>query len=138
MNFSEAITSVTWDKQNLIRSEDGIINESEAKSFPSFVIQRALSYHAETVFYAAHLSGLMNKRNRMSNAMAYEFLLYALPKGKRFAKMVKSKNLEIIEVIMEMQKCSPRKAKDILKLLTQDQIDSLLKSKSEMISRSRK
>ena len=47
-------------------------------------------------------------------------------------------NLEIVEVIMEMQKCSPRKAKDILKLLTQDQIDSLLKSKSEMISRSRK
>lgn len=132
MEFSDAINSVTFNKNNLIRDENGDIIKLEEKGFPSFVIQKLLSYHIDTLFFVAYLNQLTTKKHGMTNGMAYEFLLHTLPKGKRFTKIPKTKPSEVIEIISEMQKCSYEKAKQIYSLLNKSQIEQLLTSKGNI------
>ena len=126
MNLSEALNSINFTKKNLIRNDDGSINEEEAKSFPSYIVLRSLSYHTDCVPYVAYLNQMMTKEHGMSNAMQYEFLLHTIPKGKRFAKWSKPKNEKALELIMEYNTVSYNVAKDYLRLLNEEQINELL------------
>ena len=138
MNLGEALNSINFTKKNLIRNDDGSINEQEAKSFPTYVVLRSLSYHTDCVPYVAFLNQLMTKEHNMTLAMQYEFLLYTIPKGKRFAKWVKPKTEEALELIMTYQSVSHDVAKGYLRLMTEAQIDELLTAKGGMAAKTKK
>lgn len=53
--------------------------------------------------------------------MQYEFLLTVLPKGKRFARLKKPEQVELIDFIMEHEKVSYEVAKGFIRLLTKEQ-----------------
>ena len=129
MNLGEALNSINFTKQNLIRNDDGSINHQEAKSFPGYVILRLLSYHVECVPYVGYLETLMTKEHAMTPAMQYEFLLYSIPKGKRFGKMTKPVSEKVLEIIMEISSVSYEVARGYLRVMTEDQINSLLNAK---------
>jgi hypothetical protein len=129
MNLGEALNSINFTKKNLIRNEDGTINEQEAKSFPSYVVLRSLSYHSDCVPYVAYLNQMMAKEHNMTNAMQYEFLLYTIPKGKRFSKWAKPKNEKALELLMEYNSISYDVAKGYLRLMTEEQINELLEAR---------
>ena len=129
MNLSEALNSINFTKKNLIRNEDGTINHQEAKSFPSYVVLRSLSYHVDCIPYVAYLNQLMLKEHNMTNAMQYEFLLHVIPKGKRFAKWAKPKTEIVIELLMEFDNISYDEAKGYIRLLTDEQINDIINAK---------
>lgn len=133
MNLSEALNSINFTKKNLIRNEDGSINTTEAKSFPSFVVLRSLSYHIDCVPWVAYLNSLMTAEHKMTNAMQYEFLLHTIPKGKRFAKWAKPETEEALNMLMETYKVNQSVAKGYLRLMTKDQIQDLLQARGGRI-----
>lgn len=126
MDLGEALNSINFTKKNLVRNEDGSINQQEAKSFPSYIVLRSLSYHADCIPYVAYLNQLMAKEHNMTPAMQYEFLLYTIPKGKRFSKWTKPKDEKVIELIMEYNNVAYNVAKGQLRLLSETQINEIL------------
>lgn len=138
MNLGEALNSINFTKVNLIRNPDGTINQHEAKSFPAYVVLRSLSYHTDCVPYVAFLNQLMTKEHNMSLAMQYEFLLYSIPKGKRFSKWTKPKTQEALDLIMKYNSVSHDVAKGYLRLMTETQIDELLNAKGGLATKTTK
>lgn len=129
MDLSAALNSINFTKQNLVRKQDGSINESEAKSFPSYIVLKSLSYHADCVPYVSYLAERLTKAHNMSNEMQYEFLLHTIPKGKRFAKWAKPKNEKAIELLMDIYHINHATAKGYLRLLSDKDIATLMNSR---------
>lgn len=114
MNPFDFVKTINTSKENLIEKEPD--NEKE---YNAYLINRALSYHRDTVFHANE----MNKSSVLPNKLQYEFYLYSVPKGNRFAKWEKkSQNDEIvIEYIMKEYNFSRKRAEESLSLLNSDQ-----------------
>lgn len=138
MNLGEALNSINFTKKNLVRNEDGSINNSEAKSFPSYIVLKSLSYHVDCVPYVAYLAERMTKAHNMSNEMQYEFLLHSIPKGKRFAKWAKPKNEKALELLMEYYNINHSTAKGYLRLMSEEAIDKLLNARGGIETKSKK
>lgn len=126
MELFDGLNSINMTKQNIIRDDEGQIIREEEKSFNSFMTQRLLSYHQDTIFLAAFINSLGTKYHKLSNGMVYEFLLHTVPKGKRYAKFPKTPKSEILSVLQNHYGYSVDKAKDILRILSEDDIKSIL------------
>ena len=86
------------------------------------MVNRALSYHYDTVIYANE----MNYRNKISNQMQNDFLFHVIRKRKRqFEKWFKPTHSDDIQVIKDTYCVSTEKAREILLLLNNDNINML-------------
>lgn len=89
------------------------------KKYPAFVINRLLSGNIDTVLFASEL----NERFTMDKDMQFKFLLYAVPKRKRYSPYLKKDNLENLEMIKSYYGYNSEKALDALRLLSKEQLD---------------
>lgn len=107
--------------------KDLIVDEQTEKDYLPFIINRALSYHFDCILYANE----MNIRSSMDKKMQNSFLINTIRSRKRpFAKWVKSEKSEDLECVKKYFNYSDEKAKDILRLLNDEQIQKL-KQKTE-------
>jgi hypothetical protein len=93
-------------------------------TYNQYVVNMAMSKHPETVLFAEDLAC----RTNLTNLQHFEYLYYSVPKGNRWAKWGKEEKLLNIEVIQATYKYSYEKAKSVLDLLTDEQIE-ILKTK---------
>ena len=114
MNLSEILNSINHNKENVLRSRD----EREEKSYAPFIINKSLSYFADTIFLSNHMNVIPNVDKRMH----YEYFLYAVRKRKRFSKWQKKQNDPKVSWIMEYYDISRRKAEEYMSILTDDQL----------------
>ena len=89
------------------------------KDYPPFIINRLLSGNIDTVLFANEL----NERYTMDKDMQYKFLLYSIPKKKRYSPYLKKQSLEDLDVVKEYYGYNTDKALETLKLLNKSQID---------------
>lgn len=122
IGLPEVLNSINLDKQNLLRG-----NPEAARAYPAFVVARSLSYHQPLI----PLLDQLNELRRLDNLSHYEFLLYTVPKAKRFAKWSKPEPVEDLEFIARMYECSTDKARQYLSLLNEDQITQIRESFDE-------
>ena len=88
---------------------------------------RSLSYHYDCIAYANE----MNRRHFIDKKLQNDFLLNTVRSRKRpFAKWVKSEKSEDIECIKLVYGLSDSKAREALRLLSDEQIQQL-KEKTE-------
>jgi Bacteriophage clamp loader A subunit len=120
MQLSDFLRAINQTKQDVIRESDS--PDAAAKVYSQFVIARSLSYFPETV----HLVNEINRYN-VDNLQHYDFMMNLIPKGKRFAKWVKPEKSDIIKKLVDLQKISYDKAKEIARILTDDQLAELTK-----------
>jgi len=113
--LSEYINSITMTKVNLCRDD-----EEAAKAYPAFVVNRCMSYHQSMIF----LSNTLNECY-VPNLHHYEFLLYTTPVGKRFAKWAKPPKEDKVPLIARHYKVSQSRAREIIPLLTSEQLASI-------------
>lgn len=113
--LSEYINSITMTKENLCRGDD-----EATKGYPSFVVNRCMSYHQSLIHISNELNG-----HYVPNLDHYEFLLHIIPKGKRFAKWAKSVNDENTPLIAKYYEVSQKRAREIMELLTESQIEEI-------------
>lgn len=127
--LGDYLNSINDNKKNMMR-DSGALAAAE-KLYPSFPVARSLSYHPDAVLMVDELNQRGLAEHKMRPSMHYEFLLYLLPKRRRFGKWQKPVNDDRIDLIKKVFKYSDEKAKAILPLLSDDQIEQLRDSRRE-------
>lgn len=113
-----------FDFINSIQAEKNyVLSDETEKDYNQFVINRGLSFGADTIIYGNE----MNSRPHLSSKMQYDFLFHGIPKRKRYNKWIKADKIDNIDIITEYYECSDVRAKEILRLLTDDQVEQIRK-----------
>ena len=99
-----------------------IVDQETEKKYSSFLTNRSLSYHLDCIMYANE----MNRRHFLDNKLQNDFLLNTIRSKKRpFAKWVKAEKSEDLECVKIMYGLSDTKARDAIRLLSDEQIQKL-------------
>jgi len=109
--------SISQNKKNLMR---GTANDKIAeKEYDPFLNNRALSYHADTIFHANE----MNLRSHIDNLLQYEYLLNIIRPKKRYAKWSKKDNDGDVLLVKEYYGYNDSKARQALAILSTEQLN---------------
>jgi hypothetical protein len=110
-----------WDIINAINAHETDLvnadNESQCKK-EAYYVFRALSMGADTVIYANE----MNARSHLDFQLQFDFLINTIRPRKRYNKWLKAEPVEVLDLIQEYYGYSIVKARQVLPLLTQDQL----------------
>ena len=108
-----------FDFVNLVLHTKKPDDELDFKDYAPFIVNRSLSYHIDCVLYANE----MNLWPSTDKDMQYQYLLNSIrPMKRKFAPWQKSKNDENIDCIKTYFGYSNQKAKEVLRILTDEQI----------------
>lgn len=94
--------------------------EHAESQYNPFIVNRALSFGHDTVIAANE----MNSRPHIDARMQYDFLRAVIRKGKRYNKWLKPEESDL-EAIQEYFGYSFNKAKEALRILSNDDIESI-------------
>jgi hypothetical protein len=115
-NPFDYVNEILYGKKNLI------VDEATEKDYSPFLVNRALSYHYDCILYANE----MNQRHFLDKKCQNSFLINTVRSRKRpFAKWVKSEKSEDLECVKQFFHYSDTKAKEVLRLLSDEQIQKL-------------
>lgn len=94
------------------------------KDYSPYIVNLCLSMHLDAILYVNE----MNQRPNISKKMHHDFLAVSLRKMKRFAKLHKKPNFDLIQKIQKLYNISEAKATDLAEILKNDEakIDELL------------
>lgn len=122
MSPFDYVNQILHGKKNLI------VDEATEKEYNAYIINRALSYHFDCVLFANE----MNQRPFLDKKLQNSFLINTVRSKKRpFAKWVKSEKSEDLQCVKAYFGYSDSKAKEVLRLLSDEQIQQL-KEKTEI------
>jgi len=117
MNPFEYLNAINYTKQNIM------VDDITEKGYNPFMVNRGLSYFADTVLMANE----MNQYHHIDNRLQFDFFINIVRKKKRFSKWNKPETASDVEVVKEYYGYSNEKARQVLTLLTSNQIDELKK-----------
>lgn len=110
-----------WDIINAINTHDAnLVNadtEAQCKK-EGFYVNKALSMGVDTVIYANE----MNSRPHLDYQLQFDFLINTIRPRKRYNKWIKAETVDVLEVIQEYYGYSITKARQVLPILTADQL----------------
>jgi hypothetical protein len=109
------LNSINSTKVNLLDKDPENINQ-----YNSFLVNRSLSYFPDTVL----ISNEMNRLHHIDARLQHDFLINIIRRKKRFSKWDKPQSTDI-ECIKEYYGYSDSKAKQIIGLLTSEQLQEL-------------
>ena len=121
MSPFEFLNAINYTKKDLM------VDPENEKHYNSFVINRSLSYFPDTVAIANE----MNKYHHLDNRLQFSFLINIVRKRKRFSKWIKPEIEDDVEVVKKYYGYSNEKSRQILPLLTSQQIDIIRKKVSK-------
>jgi len=111
--FKEIVPSILQTKKNVFNEE------REYKDYKPFMVNRALSFHMDCVLYANEL----NLNSGLDSDMQYQYLLNTIrPMKRKFQPWQKAEVLKDIECVKQYFGYSNEKAKQALRILTDEQI----------------
>ena len=103
--------------------KDIMVDDMTEKSYLPFMINRSLSYFADTVLMANE----MNKHHHLENRMQYDFLRNIVRKRMRFSKWSKKDDSNSIDLIKEYYGYNDSKARQVLPLIDKQHLDFIEK-----------
>lgn len=116
--FRDIIPSILQTKKNVLDNE---------KDYKPFLVNRSLSYHVDCILYANE----MNMNHGLDGKLQYQYLLNTIrPMKRRFEKWQSASKLKDIDCVKEYFGYSNEKAKEALRILTDEQI-TFIKEKLE-------
>ena len=113
MNPFDYLNSINHTKQDIMDDDNA------ERGYNSFLINRSLSYFYDTV----GIANLMNRYHHLDNKLQYHFLINIIRKRKRFSKWMKPETESDIEVVKQYYGYSNDKVKQVLSLLSPEQLD---------------
>ena len=117
-NPFDYVKEILQSKNNLI------VDEQTEKDYNPFIVNRALSYHLDCLPYVAEISAL----SFLEKDMQYQYLLNTIRPMKRpFHKWQKAEKLEDLECVKLLFGYSDKKAKEALRVLTDEQLTQIRK-----------
>jgi hypothetical protein len=116
--FREIIPSILQTKKPFI------LTDQDEKSYSPFMVNRALSYHKDTVLWAQE----MNRYPNLDKKLQADFLLNTVRASKRpYSKWYKKAKSSDLDTVKEYYGYSDSKAVEALKVLSEDQIAAMKK-----------
>ena len=114
-NPFDYLNAINTTKKNVM------VDDFSEKAYTPFMVNRGLSYFPDTILYANE----MNINHHIDNRLQFDFFINIIKKKKRFSKWAKPINVENLELIKEYYGYSNEKAKSVLSLLNDAQINEL-------------
>lgn len=115
MNPFEFVNAINLTKKDIM------IDDIAEKAYTPFLINRSLSYFNDTILFANE----MNRYHHLDHRLQFDFFINIIRKKKRFSKWIKPQEIENLELIKEYYGYSNEKAKSVLSLLNNEQIEEL-------------
>ena len=116
--LKEYLQAINETKKPLLDSED-IMWE---KKYNSFLINRCLSMHYDTVMHSNEINGF----HFLPKRMQFHYFINSIRKRKRFGgKWLKQAKIDNLECVKEYYGYSNSKEKQALNLLSKSQIDEI-------------
>ncbi len=115
MNPFEFVKAINYTKKDIM------VDDIAEEEYKPFLINRALSYFPDTVLYANE----MNQNGHLDSRLQFDFFINIIRKRNRFSRWLKPSEIENLDVIKEYYGYSNEKAKSVLSLLNNSQIEYL-------------
>ena len=115
MNPFEYCNAINYTKKNIM------IDDVAEKAYSSYMVNRQLSYFPDTVLAANE----MNRNHHIDNRLQFDFFINIIRKRKRFSKWFKPEQISDLEVVKQYYGYSNEKARQVLTLLSTDNINEL-------------
>ena len=116
--FKEIIPSILKTK------EYALLTDLDERSYPSFIVNRALSYHKDTILQANEI----NKYPNLDNKLKYDFLINIVrASNRKYSQWYKKAQSSDLDSVKEYYGYSDAKAEEALRILTDDQIATIKK-----------
>lgn len=119
MNPFDFVNAINSTKVDIIETSEN--PEKAEKLYNPFLVNKALSYFPDTVFYCNE----MNRYPSTDKKLQFHYLLNSIRKNKRFSKWHKAEVDQDIQFISEYYNCSLSKAKEVISTLSTDQLKQL-------------
>ena len=113
--LTDYLTAINWSKKKLMDTGD----ETWEKKYPSYIINKGLSYFSDTVMMANE----MNRLHHASKHMQFSFLINTIRSQKRYSKWLKTSKIKDLDVVKQYFGYSNNRAREALSLLDKKQID---------------
>jgi hypothetical protein len=114
MNPFDFLNEINSGKKDLIREDP-----QNEKDYVPFMVNRGLSYFADTIMYANE----MNRVSGVPKVWQNDFFLNSISKKKRFSKWYKKEaDSQSLQLVMEYYKYSNKRAQEIMDILSPDQL----------------
>ena len=114
--LKDYLYSINQSKKNIL------VDDLDAeRKYPPYIINRCLSSFTDTVLYANE----MNRNHHIDNRLQFDFFINIIRKKKRFTKWIKPQEISNLELIKEYYGYSNQKAKSVLSLLSDVQIEEM-------------
>jgi len=115
MNPFEYVNAINYTKKDIM------IDDVTEKGYAPYMINRQLSYFPDTVLAANE----MNRNHHLDNRLQFDFFINIVRKRKRFSKWHKPETVSDLEAVKKYYGYSNEKARQVLSLLTTDQVNEL-------------
>lgn len=118
-NPFDYVNTINTTKKNMMRDSEN--DELAERGYNPWIVNNALSYFPDTILH----SNLMNINHHIPSRPQYEFFLSSLRPKKRFAKWVKEEVNDDLELVMKHFEFNRSNARDVMSLLTVDDINEI-------------
>ena len=115
MNPFDYLNSINTTKKDIM------VDDLSEKAYNGFMVNRGLSYFADTIL----LANEMNIHHQIDSRLQFDFLINIIRKKKRWSKWIKASEVDNLELIKEYYGYSNEKAKSALSLMSNEQIEQL-------------
>ena len=114
--LKDYLNSINYSKQYLMGEDE---DPGWEKNYPSYVINKCMSHHMDTVMFANE----MNMNPILDNRLQYDFFINIVRSRKRFSPWGKKEKIDDLELVKRYYGYSYEKAKQALEILTPQQIN---------------
>tara|TARA_B100000780_G_scaffold180631_1_gene126711 strand:- start:1244 stop:1621 length:378 start_codon:yes stop_codon:yes gene_type:complete len=115
MNPFEYVKAVNYSKQDIM------VDDIAEKDYSAFLVNRALSYHLDTILLANEI----NTHHHIDNRLQFDFHRFSIKKKNRFSKWAKVLDDKTVEVVQNYYNYSKEKAISVIPLLSKEQIATM-------------
>jgi|TARA_B100000214_G_C23934856_1_gene612639 hypothetical protein len=115
MNPFDFIKSINETKKDIM------VDDVSEKGYNPFIINRNFSHFNDTVLFANE----MNRYHHLDHRLQFDFFINIIKKKKRWSKWIKPQDINNLELIKQHYGYSNDKAKSVLQLFNNEQIEEL-------------
>lgn len=119
MELKDFLNSINHDKKALLDKDEGAV-----RLYKPFIVNKCLSFFTDTIFHANEI----NCKHWLDPKTQFDFYRLSVRKKKRFSPWIKKQDDENIAVIKEVYGYSEMKAREVLNILSPNDIELLKKS----------
>ena len=112
--LKDYLNSINQTKEYLMDEDPGW-----EKNYPSFVINKCMSQHLDTIMIANE----MNQYPGLDRKMQYDFFINIVRPRKRFSPWGKKQKVKDLELVKEFYGYSTEKAMQAMRILSPDQLE---------------